>query len=69
MSEIDELKARVEELELKAEGKCPVCKRVIKGWKPVFGYFAPEWWATMRENGIDPGSGHTASCNNKSFKL
>lgn len=63
------LEERVTKLELQAEGKCPECKRIIKGWKPVFGSFAPEWWATMRERGIDPGTGHLSSCSNKLLKL
>lgn len=69
MNETEELKKKVEELELKVDGKCPECKRKIKGWKPMFGAFAPEWWATMRENGIDPATGHLASCRSKSLKI
>jgi hypothetical protein len=49
--------------------ECPECKRNIRGWKPVFGDFAPEWWATMRESGIDPSTGHLSSCTNKTYKL
>ena len=51
------------------KGECPECGNVIKGWKPVFGSFAPEWWATMREHNIDPATGHSDSCSNKSLKL
>lgn len=50
-------------------GKCPFCSRPVKGWKPVFGYFAPEWFATMRENGIDPSSGHRANCAQKDIRI
>lgn len=56
---------RIAELELRVEGKCPECKRMVKGWEPVFGFFAPEWWETMRENGIDPATGHRQNCKTK----
>jgi len=51
------------------KGQCPECKRIIKGWEPMFGSFTPEWWATMKERGIDPGTGHSAHCRNKTLKL
>lgn len=41
---------------------CPDCRHRVGDWKPVFGALAPEWWATMRERGIDPATGHTKSC-------
>jgi hypothetical protein len=69
MNKTEELEKRIKELEMKADGKCPECGRVIKGWKPVFGFFAPEWWGSMREQGIDPATGHSASCNNKDLKI
>jgi len=69
MGEINKLKNRVIELEMKAEGKCPECKQIVKGWKPVFGSFAPEWWESCRECGIDPATGHLLSCSNKSLKI
>lgn len=50
-------------------GMCPFCEKQIKGWKPVFGSFAPEWWATMREKGIDPATGHLESCQHKNISL
>jgi hypothetical protein len=56
------LEERVRKLEALARGECPECGRKVAGWKPVFGAFAPEWWATMREKGIDPGTGHAADC-------
>ena len=56
-------------IELMLLGICPYCKSKIKDWKPVFGSFAPEWWETMRENGIDPSTGHKASCKHKEFRL
>ena len=50
-------------------GKCPFCERNIKGWKPLFGFFASEWWATMNEDGIDGGSGHLKTCPHKDLRL
>jgi hypothetical protein len=53
---------RLTKLEAQARGECPDCGRKVKGWKPMFGSFAPEWWATMRENEIDPATGHRIGC-------
>lgn len=50
-------------------GKCPICTKKIKGWKPVFGSFAPEWWETQRERSIDPATGHHRSCPRKDIEL
>ena len=44
---------------------CPDCRQRVGGWKPVFGALAPEWWATMRERGIDPATGHKKSCRRR----
>ena len=44
---------------------CPDCRQKVGGWKPVFGALAPEWWATMRERGIDPATGHKKSCRRR----
>lgn len=44
---------------------CFNCGRRVGGWKPMFGALAPEWWATMREQGIDPATGHFLSCGRK----
>jgi hypothetical protein len=52
-------------LEAEVRGECPECGRKVKDWKPMFGAFAPEWWATMREQGIDPATGHRAICSRK----
>lgn len=68
-SETEELKQRVSDLELQVEGKCPECKMKIKGFKPVFGFFAPEWWESMRQAGLDPANGHALNCSNKNLKL
>ncbi len=69
MGTINNLKSRISDLEMQVVGKCPTCKQFVKGWEPVFGFFAPEWWASCRESGIDPASGHLLSCTNKSLKL
>lgn len=45
------------------EGKCPECEHRVRDFKPVFGSFAPEIWATMREEGIDPANGHRQGCS------
>jgi hypothetical protein len=50
-------------------GKCPYCEQSVRGWKPVFGAFAPEWWATMREHGIDGANGHRENCAHKDIRL
>jgi hypothetical protein len=49
-------------LTMLSEGICSGCGQKTKDWEPVFGSFAPEWWATMRENGIDPATGHKLNC-------
>jgi hypothetical protein len=49
-------------------GCCPECGRYILNWKPVFGGLAPEWWATMREIGVDPATGHSSDCCKKNLK-
>lgn len=46
-------------------GKCPECEQVVRGWEPPLGVFAPEMFATLSENGIDPGTGHKVSCKLK----
>ena len=43
----------------KMNERCLGCRRVVRGWKPLF---SPTWWTTMREHGIDPASGHLESC-------
>lgn len=45
-----------------AAGLCLVCRQPVRDWKPVFGSFAPEWWETQREHGVDPASGHKLNC-------
>ncbi len=45
------------------KGHCSECDQKVKGWKPVFGAFAPEWWASVRE---DPGTGHKLTCSKSS---
>lgn len=51
-----------------AKGVCPECGNKVKGWKPMYGRFAPEWWESMRERGINPATGHAQTCSNK-YKL
>jgi len=58
-----------EQRDLALLGKCPYCKRGVKGWKPMLGSFAPEWWATMDENGIDAATGHRKDCAYKDIRL
>ena len=41
------------------KARCPCCRRIVRGWNPLF---SPTWWTTMREHGIDPATGHLASC-------
>lgn len=66
---VNELKEKIKEQNRLLLGSCPECGNRIKGWKPMFGSFAPEWWATCREQGVDPATGHSLKCSNKSLKL
>ena len=50
-------------------GKCPFCERTIKGYSSPEGSFAPEAWATLREHGVDPSSGHSENCVHKDIRL
>lgn len=63
MSDMEE---RVRKLEALAEGRCLECGQKVKDWKTPFGAFAPEIWATLRERGIDPSSGHKEICSQRS---
>lgn len=47
---------------VEASGVCEACEQLVAGWKPVLGFLAPEWFETMREQGIDPRTGHKLSC-------
>ena len=53
---------QVSEVRFIAEGKCPECHQHGKDYHAPSGSFAPEAWATMREIGIDPSTGHKATC-------
>ena len=55
--------------DLMTMGLCPFCERQIKNWKPMTGFLAPEWWATMREHKIDGGTGHDETCLYKEIRL
>lgn len=56
-----------------AAGCCPKCKVPIKGkYQPVpegWHGFAPEIYATLRENHIDLQSGHKESCGLRGLRL
>lgn len=43
-------------------GACPECGQKVRDWKAPTGAFAPEAWATLREKGIDPATGHKSTC-------
>jgi len=55
--------------DMMAMGKCPFCEASIRGWKPLFGSFAPEWWEIVRESGRDPESGHMQDCVHKDIHI
>ena len=60
------------EQNLLAGGFCPKCECPIRGkYDPVNGWygFAPEIYATLRENGIDTSSGHRKSCELVGLRL
>lgn len=55
--------ARLErKLGLIATGKCPCCGENVSGWKAPSGSFAPEGWASLKERGINPMTGHKCGC-------
>jgi hypothetical protein len=55
----------VQEMKVVRPGHCPDCGNKVDGWKPMFGGLAPEWWATMRERGVDPATGHKINCRHR----
>lgn len=55
--------------DLMTMGLCPFCEQRIRRWKVPLGSFAPEAWATLREHGIDPSTGHKQSCPHKTIRL
>lgn len=59
--------SRIDRLEkalgLFEEGRCPECECAVRNWKPPVGSFAPEQWETLKERGIDPGTGHRITCS------
>lgn len=63
------LNARVRRLEIQADGRCPDCDMKIRGWGMPHGAFAPDLWATLRDRGVDPASGHKQQCVNKGLRL
>jgi len=50
-------------------GLCPFCEKSIKDYKPVSGFCAPEYYATMREHHLDPITGHADNCQYKEIRL
>lgn len=58
---------RIEKLErmigIVHEGKCPECLQVTRGYTAPSGCLAPEAFATLREAGIDPVTGHRSGCS------
>jgi hypothetical protein len=58
---------RIERLErmvgLVQEGKCPECLQKTQGYKAPSGILAPEAFATLREMGVDPCTGHRFGCS------
>jgi hypothetical protein len=46
-----------------SSGKCPECEQRVIDFKPPLGPFGPEAFATLRENGIDPCTGHKFGCS------
>jgi hypothetical protein len=50
-------------LGLVSAGKCPECGQATQNYKPPLGSFAPEAFATLREQGIDPSTGHKCGCS------
>ena len=56
--------ARLEKaLGLVSDGRCPECEQKTLGYSAPQGLFAPEAWETLRENGIDPATGHRCGCS------
>lgn len=45
------------------DGICPYCDREVRDWSAPTGYFAPEAYAALREQGIDPATGHRKDCS------
>lgn len=45
-----------------AEGRCQHCGQMVRGWQSPSGGFAPEIWDTLKEQGVDPATGHRFSC-------
>lgn len=45
------------------KGECSDCGAKTREYKAPSGYFAPEAFATLREEGYDPCTGHKMSCS------
>lgn len=53
----------IDALKLVLKGVCPECKQKVRDWKAPLGAFAPEIYATFREQGINPNTGHKDGCS------
>lgn len=51
------------ELKKVLKGVCPRCDQPVRDWEPPSGPFAPEAYATLREHGINPSTGHKKGCS------
>lgn len=61
--------ARLEKaLGLVSQGRCPECGEKTAGWKGPSGYFGPEMAQSLRETGIDIGTGHKVNCSRRHEK-
>lgn len=45
------------------EGKCPECGEKVREYKAPLGSFGPEAFASLREAGINPSTGHRSGCS------
>lgn len=69
MTDLDRIKALSPgQAVMLAAGYCPECEQKVRGWSTPVGSFAPEAWAALRDQGVDPASGHKESCSWKGLK-
>jgi len=61
----EEMRQELINISYHATGLCPECGQHVKGYKSPSGSFAPEAYATMREMGLDPSTGHKANCSRR----
>jgi Zn finger protein HypA/HybF involved in hydrogenase expression len=65
----DVLEEQIMKVSLESKGKCAECNQKVRGWSAPSGYFAPEAWATLREGGIDPATGHRQTCSHSKERI